>query len=306
MKYIIGVDGGGTKTEVVVCDKKGNVVARKIVGSSNPNDIGDDKMLNVVGDLIESVLPGDCDSADIGLGISGIFTAGSESYLLNNLKTRFSVIDRIRVFSDKDSALNCAYDGDGCVVIIGTGSVGIVRKGGNIKDIGGGYLIDDALSGFDLGREVLNAVLCANDGIGEKTVLTDLFNERTGENIRKHLKYVYKKGKTYVASFAPLVFSALELGDNVAKRIMEKCVLGFEKLLEAIYSAWGKQNCEITLFGGLAQKFDVIKQFLSAEIRRKIIFKMPECPIVYGLIKGFIYENNLKFKKNFTENYYNQ
>ena len=304
MKYIVGVDGGGTKTEVVVCDINGNVISRRIGGSSNPNDIGNDNMLKVVGDLIEKVLPTDCDCVDIGLGISGIFTAGSEDFLINGLKARFSVFDRIKAYSDKDSALNCAYDGDGCIVIIGTGSVGLVSKGNSVKTIGGGgYLVDNALSGFDLGREVLNAVLCANDGIGEETVLTELFYDKTGENIREHLKVVYQKGKAYVASFAPLMFTALEKGDIIAENAMKKCVYGFEKLLLAVYNAWGKEKCEITFFGGLAKQMDVIKTFLSDGIKEKIIMKLPDSPIIYGLIKGFIRVKNTEFNANFKKTY---
>lgn len=298
MRYIIGVDGGGTKTEAVVCDKNGNVVARNIVGSSNPNDIGNEKMIETVTSLIKSVLPIDCDAFDAGLGISGIFAAGSEKLLENALKARFKTIDGIKVLSDKDSAFNGAYDGDGCIMIIGTGSVGMIKKNGVVKNLGGGgYLIDDALSGFDLGRETLNAVLCANDGIGERTVLSEAVFLRTGEDMRKHLKTVYKKGKAYVASFAPLVFEALEKDDVVAKRIMRKCASGFEKLALGVYKAWGKEKCKITLFGGLVNRFDVIESFLSEEIKNKITFEIPRRPIIYGLIKDF------RGDKNFAERF---
>ena len=291
MEYIIGVDGGGTKTEVVVCDKKGNIVAREIGGSSNPNDIGNENMLKIVGDLIEKVLPTDCTSADIGLGISGIFAAGSENFLCDGLKKRFPFLNCIKAYSDKDAALNCAYDGDGCIVIIGTGSVGVVKKKDVVKTLGGGgYLLDDALSGFDLGREVLNAVLCANDGIGEKTILTNFFNEKVGEDIRKHLKTVYQKGKAYVASFAPLVFDAIEKDDEVAKNIIKKCINGFERLLFAVYKAWGESKCEITFFGGLTKQLEIIKEYVSEEIKNKIFFRLPDRPITYGLIKEFIFE----------------
>ena len=289
MEYIIGVDGGGTKTEVVVCNKNGNVFAREIGGSSNPNDIGNENMLKIVGALIEKALPADCVSANIGLGISGIFAAGSENFLCDGLKKRFPFLNCIKAYSDKDAALNCAYDGDGCIVIIGTGSVGVVKKKDVVKTLGGGgYLLDDALSGFDLGREVLNAVLCANDGIGEKTILTDLFNENVGEDIRKHLKTVYQKGKAYVASFAPLVFDAIEKNDEVAKKIIKKCIFGFERLLLAVYKAWGESKCEITLFGGLTKQFDVIQKYVGEDIRNKIILRLPDRPITYGLIKEFI------------------
>ncbi len=304
MRYIIGVDGGGTKTEIVVCSAKGNIIRRETGGSSNPIDVGNAQMAEVVLSLIESALPQDCDSADIGLGISGIFTAGSENYLCRKIKEKFPVFNRIAVYSDKNSSLNCAYDKDGCIVIIGTGCVGAVKKKGIIKDIGGGgYLVDCGISGFDLGSEVLNAALSVEDGRIEKSVIADLFYERTKESVRAHLKTVYAKGKAYIASFAPMAFQALELGDSAAKHIFEKRVSEFEKLLSAMYRTWGEKTCEITLFGGLTKKFSAIWQFLSEEIKQKITFRMPKYPIIYGLMKDFIEENN--FSEIFYKDYFN-
>ena len=303
MRYIIGVDGGGTKTEIVVCSTKGDIIKREIGGSSNPIDIGNEQMVEVVCSLIEKALPQDCDSADIGLGISGIFTAGSENYLCEKIKEKFPAFNRIAVYSDRNSSLNCAYDNDGCIVIIGTGCVGAVKKNGKIKDIGGGgYLVDCGISGFDLGSEVLNVALCVEDGRIEKSVIADLFYERAKESVRAHLKTVYAKGKPYIASFAPMAFVALEQGDSAVRAVFQKCVFEFEKLLWTIYKTWDDEVCEITLFGGLVQKFSVIEQFLSEEIRRKIIFKTPKYPIIYGLMKDFVEDE--AFAENFYKEYF--
>lgn len=301
MRYIIGVDGGGTKTEIVVCSPNGNLIKREIGGSSNPIDIGNERMAEVICALIEKVLPQDCDSAEIGLGISGIFTAGSESYLCEKIKEAFPIFQRIAVYSDKDSSLNCAYDKDGCIVILGTGCVGAVKKKGNVKDVGGGgYLVDCGISGFDLGREVLNVALSVEDGRIEKSIIADLFYERTKESVRTHLKKVYAKGKAYIASFAPMAFFALEQGDLAAKSVFKKCVFEFEKLLWAMYKEWGKEICEITLFGGLTQRFCMIEQFLSEELKGKFVFKTPKYPIIYGLMKDFAKD------KDFAETFYQQ
>ena len=53
MKYYIGIDGGGTKTEIVICNLFGNIINRAFAGSSNPNDIGKENMLKVIDGLIE-------------------------------------------------------------------------------------------------------------------------------------------------------------------------------------------------------------------------------------------------------------
>jgi len=302
MKYLIGVDGGGTKTELVVCDCKGKVVSRVLGGSSNPNDVGKQETLTVIADLIKNAMPLDCSDLQIGLGISGLFTAGCETYLNDNLQKSFPEITKILSFSDKDSCLNCAYDGDGCIVIIGTGSVGVVRKDGNVINIGGGgYLVDKGLSGFDLGRSVLDALLKAEDGRGEKTLLTDLFIAKTGQDVRTHLKTIYDKGKPYIASFATLAFEGCQKGDKVSKGIILDCLIGFEELLNAVYKNFGQQKCEITLFGGLTKSFSLIYDLLSDSVKEKFIFKFPNKPIVYGLIKEF--SSEVDFAKNFAKSY---
>lgn len=305
MKYYVGVDGGGTKTEVVVCDEKGNLIARRLGGSSNPNDIGREKMTRVIEELLEDALPVDCDCADIGLGISGLAASGEEEYLKEFIR-KYQAFDKIAVRSDRDSCLDCAYDDeDGAIVIMGTGSVAFVRKNGKIEQIaGGGYLIDDSLSGFDLGREVLNALLEAEDGRGEKTVLTSLFEQTTGENIRQHLKIIYRKGKVYIASFSRLVFDGLEKGDAVAEGIVRRSVAAFEKILYAVYRLLAEGNCVITIFGGLTKKFEVLKNFLSKDIQSKCIFKYPKYPIAYGLLKEFVpKEERSAFAENLKRTY---
>jgi N-acetylglucosamine kinase-like BadF-type ATPase len=40
MKYVLGLDGGGTKTECVLMDAVGTIVARSFSGPSNPSRVG--------------------------------------------------------------------------------------------------------------------------------------------------------------------------------------------------------------------------------------------------------------------------
>ena len=185
-------------------------------------------------------------------------------------------------------------------VIIGTGSVGYLRKNGEGALVGGcGYIIDSSLSGYDLGREVLNAVCSEKDGRGEKTLLSELVFAEKNTTIAELVKETYLYGKAYVASFAPFVFTAYEQGDKVAKEILAKCVKEWERLLMGVYKRFGEETCEITLIGGLTKRFDVLSQFLSAEITEKISFKSPEKPIVYGALR----RAGLLAERTFLESY---
>ena len=285
MRYYVGVDGGGTKTEFVWVNEGGMVALRELRGSSNPNDIGKDRMIADMACAISENIPDDAESVDICMGLSGIGFAGCKDALISALQG----IDKVRfvdVCSDVQIALDSAYDGDGCIVIMGTGSVGYLRKNGEHILVGGcGYMIDSSLSGYDLGREALNAVLSEVDGRGEKTLLSPLVFEQAGLTASAIVRKVYEQGKAYVASFAPHVFTAYERGDEVAKSILTQRVKEWEKLLFGVRKASGQAVCEITLFGGLSKSWDVLSTFLSEEARQKIRFKLPEKPVVEGALK---------------------
>lgn len=285
MRYYVGVDGGGTKTQFVWVNDGGMSVLNEVRGSSNPNDIGKDKMIADMVCAISENIPCDAESVDVCMGLSGIGFAGCKDELVSALQK----IDKVRfvdVCSDVQIALDSAYDEDGCIVIMGTGSVGYLRKNGRHILVGGcGYMIDSSLSGYDLGREVLNAVLSEVDGRGEKTLLSPLVLDGTGLSASALVKSVYERGKAYVASFAPHVFTAYEKGDKVAKEILSRRVKEWESLLFGVRKAFEEEICEITLFGGLSKRWDVLSKFLSKKARKKIRFKLPEKPVVEGALK---------------------
>ena len=285
MRYYVGVDGGGTKTQFIWVNEEGMVALNDFRGRSNPNDIGKDKMIADMVSAISQNIPNDAESIDVCMGLSGIGFAGCKDELISALEK----VDKVRfvdVCSDVQIALDSAYDGDGCIVIMGTGSVGYLRKKGEHILVGGcGYMIDSSLSGYDLGREVLNAVLCEVDGRGEKTLLSTLVFEQTGLSSSAIVKNVYERGKAYVASFAPHVFTAYEGGDKVAREILARRVKEWESLLFGVRKAYGEEICEITLFGGLTKRWDILSKFLSNEVKEKIKLKLPENPVVEGALK---------------------
>lgn len=285
MKYYLGVDGGGTKTEFVWMNEKDEIIHRELRGSSNPNDIGKDKMIADMVTAVSKNMPPDADSVSICMGLSGMGFSGCKDELISALKKNDKV-GLVDVCSDVQIALDAAYDGDGCIVIIGTGSVGYLRKNGKHSLIGGcGYMIDSSLSGYDLGREVLNAICCEYDGRAGKTLLTKIVLSSTGASAGDLVKLTYIKGKSYVASFAPYVFEAYRRGDKIAEEIIIRRVREWESLLWGVYNAYGEDHCEITLIGGLASEWEILSKYLSPQIKEKISFKLLRDPVVYGALK---------------------
>ena len=303
MKYYLGVDGGGTKTEAVVVNERGELIKRSVIGSSNPNDIGKGNMIDMLCGLVRDITPKDAERIDVGMGLSGLGFAGCQDELTAALKG-VGKVGNIDVCSDVQIALDSACDGDGCIAITGTGGVGYLRKNGeHILVGGGGYMIDSSFSGYDLGREVLNAALSEMDGRGEKTKITPLILQKAGLSMGEIVKTVYVKGKAYVASFAPVLFDAYEQGDLVAEGILKRRMAELETLLRGIYKKYEQAHCEITLFGGLSGRAVEFLRFLSADLRGKITIVLPKNPVVYGALKRARGGGDKEFLETFLASY---
>lgn len=299
----MGVDGGGTKTEVVVTKQNGEVVSRALFGASNPNDIGKDKALALLKHIVKECTPKDAKFVDVCMGIAGVAFAGCKTEFEKALLSQEKVCTAV-VVSDVDIALNSACEGDGAIVIMGTGSVALLRKDGRqVRVGGGGYLLDASLSGYDLGREALSAVLYEKDGRGEKTCLTELVLSSFGKDVDLLVRETYEKGKTFVASFAPLVFEGYEKGDAVCENILRTCTSNFEKMLYGVVRHFEVLPIQVTLFGGLTKRWDVLSRYLSAWVFEKIRFRLPENPVVYGALKGARKTMDASFLETFKASY---
>ncbi len=241
MTYWIGIDGGGTKTEGVLTDTQGTVLARSVVGATNPHDVtlpvSADRMADLVRMLLSNVgLPEDAleETAIFG-GIAGGMLY--REALEEALRDRLPPIGRLAVQSDIHILLAGELPcGDGACIICGTGSVCFLRCGRELIRIGGwGYLLDSSGSGYDIGRDALEAVLRAHDGRGRSTALTQLVTAHVGGEVSAMLADIYHGGKPYIASCAPLVFQAATDGDTVAADIL-RC--NAHALAEYVETAW--------------------------------------------------------------------
>ncbi len=303
MRYYLGVDGGGTKTEAVVVSEQGKVVKRMLLGSSNPNDIGKENMISMLCALVRDIVPADATVVDVGMGLSGLSFSGCKEELTAALKN-VEKVGFVDVCSDVQIALDSAYDGDGCIAITGTGNVGYLRKNGeHILVGGGGYMIDSSFSGYDLGREALNAVLSEMDGRGETTAITPLVLQKAALPMNEIVKSVYAKGKAYVASFAPTVLEAYDQGDAVACEILKRRTAELQTLFYGVYKRFGAERCTITLFGGLNRRAKELLGKFCKEIDERILITLPKNPVIYGAIKRARKGGDENFLTAFLESY---
>ena len=265
IQYYLGIDGGGTKTAFALVDACGNEIASLTLGASNPNDIGLDATCTLLGDGIDQVTKG-IDRAQISLfaGIAGAATGDNAARLTAHLGT----LGFAKATCQSDLALSlavCLGDADGIAVIMGTGSVSMGRKNGELfRASGYGYLFGDAGSGFALGQGAILAALQAEDGSGAPTILREMVAAQCKKDrVPDALAEFYAGGKMEVARYAPLVFKAYAQGDAVATEILVRNVRAIADNVRALGTRMDKEHIHVVLCGGLVAKSDVILPLLQ-------------------------------------------
>ena len=287
MKLLIGIDGGGTKTDFIACDMEGNLIKRIIKAGSNPIDIGMESALNLMIEGINELTYGysENDILSIYAGLSGGTTGDNKERVNAKLREKFSRDIIINNHTDGLNALICGVgNNDGCVVISGTGTVGFGRRSGKVVQIGGyGYLIDRGGSGYDYGRDALYYSLCDLDKRGEKTLITDILEQKLG-GIRKSIDHIYKKGKSYIASFAPAVFEAYKAGDKIAIRIVEENSCEIAKIFNALARYQEERVCDVVLAGSVFKDFKIIQPHLEHYLEHDFHYIFINMPPVCGAV----------------------
>lgn len=224
-KYLLGIDGGGSKTDFLICDTELNEVARKIASRSNPNDIGIEALEALLRKNITALLEeSGIDKSKIVAAFAGIAGLTSSDYAKRVRELLSSLLPSASVDALHDG-INVLYGAfpfeDGVSVICGTGSSCFVKQKGDIIRIGGYGIFDLSGSGYEIGRAGLAHALESADGRQKEGVLEELLHERLGGDFVRALDILLKMSKDEIASFAPTVFAAAEKGDATAFAIIE-------------------------------------------------------------------------------------
>jgi N-acetylglucosamine kinase len=224
MRYVVGIDAGGTKTVGLLADETGRILAEARGSGANLQTAGELEVEKVFDDVLEA-LGRDHPIAAVCLGIAGVDRPQDEQVIKGILR-RLGHRQTARVVNDGAIALAAgAPERVGVVVLAGTGSIayGEDPTGRTARAGGYGFLLADEGSGYWLGHQALRAVVRAADGRGPATQLAPLiFGELEVGSVPELVPRVYERGlpKHRIAALAPLVQKAYEGGDPVARDLV--------------------------------------------------------------------------------------
>lgn len=175
---VLAVDGGGSKTDVVLLDTAGEVLAWERGAGSSPQIDGLDVSVRVIDELVRRALVDhdERELAAVGLYLSGLDLAEE----IADFRAAISSLpwaDGAVVENDLHALLRAGTDAeDAIAVICGTGmnAIGVRADGAEVRFPALGPLSGDWGGGAELGDAVVWHAARAEDGRGPDTALVGL------------------------------------------------------------------------------------------------------------------------------------
>lgn len=306
MRYFIGMDGGGTKTESVLVDETGRILLRDVSEGCNSRDVGVETAKHRLKEIFLRLADASPDKT-ICAALCGI--AGKTAYEKAFVQeiTGIVPVGSLKMANDIGILISGMLGAvDGCGMVCGTGSSLGVRKNGKMTAmIGGrGYLIDAQGSGYAMAREGLYRAVRALDGRDEHTVLVELFREAMGKPLFQAIDDIYAGGRRYIASFAHLIFEGREMGDRACEEIIET---GSHKMAELTWAAAKHFDGEfpVVMGGGLFAAYPQYAEMVKAKASPRAKMILPDVPPVYGAAVEAVEMAGLTCDEAFRANFLN-
>ena len=229
-RYVVGVDGGATKTLALIGTTTGTVLGMGVAGSSNYHNIGEFAASKAIKTAVSRA------KRQTGLGKSKVGTAvvalaavdSAEDFrVARRFVRRANVSEDSIVIHDSVAALYAATQGrPGVIVNSGTGcfAAGINQAGEYVRVGGWGYLIDDKGSAFDIGMRAITMAFRMMDGRTPPTELRATLKRKL--RVRRFdeildIIYANKLSVEEIARLAPMVSKAAS-NDKVCRQILNE------------------------------------------------------------------------------------
>ena len=228
-RYILGIDGGATKTLAAVLDLHDRVLHLGHAGASNEDAVGTRVAVKAILDATDQALAGagiaHAQLASAVVAVAGTDTASIDRHLHDTRSDHWIVVNDV---VGAWATATGAQPGVGAISGTGSNIFGVGRPHGpeeawvgrTWRAGGWGHLLGDEGSGYWLGAQSLVAALHDRDGSGPPTALSDaalaFFGSPSIEALAASV-YTTPLTKGEVAAFAVETSRLAHAGDEVAR-----------------------------------------------------------------------------------------
>ena len=297
-QYVLGVDGGGTKTNAVILDEHAHLCG---FGRGGPSNL-DDLSLDVIQANISNAIHQACQMAGLAsacfdsafFGMAGVVSA-RDRHAIQKIAEAMHLAPPEHIGIDHDCRIALAgglRGRSGIVLIAGTGSscFGMNAERESWRAGGWAHLLADEGSGYWLGLHAMKIAVASYDGRAKPSVLMELVKRHLGltdMNEIMHRLYVVGLSRAEMAALAPIVLDAAAAGDEAAINLIQR---GTQELADYVLAvaqhlSLASGNPEIVLVGGLFHSGEIFLQPTHQAILQRLPgcrIQQPEFPPVVG------------------------
>lgn len=278
---IVAVDGGNSKTDVLLLRADGTLLASVRGAGSSPHQLGLGPAIRVVDDLVDRawLAAGLASRNGTRAAVAAVFMAGadlpSEEVALSDAVTAQGWAEQNHVANDVFAVLWAATGaGYGVAVTVGAGvnCVGTSPSGRRAWFPALGDITGDWGGGPDIGMAALGAGVRSEDGRGAPTTLAHAVAGYFGFATALEVAVAIHQGSLDAArliELPPLVVTAAEAGDAEALAIMRRQGSEVTRLAVAALRQLGMEDSPVpVVLGGsvLVSSRSILLEFISASI----------------------------------------
>lgn len=265
---LLGVDGGGTQCRARLSTFSGQTIGDAVTGPANLR-LGLDLSFTAVSDAaVECLYRADLPKTSLEEVVACLALAGaSEPGYLAAAQKRRHPFRKALIVTDAEAACIGAHgEGDGGVIIAGTGTVGWARVGSETHRVGGwGLPISDEGSGAWLGVEALRRVVWASDGrIPWTPLLLALFADFT-DDPHAIVRWTAKATPRDFGSLAPRIADYAARHDAVGVELLKIAAAHIDHIAARLVSLGAVR---LALVGGLASS---LRSWLSTATALQLV-----------------------------------
>lgn len=304
MKYILGVDVGGSKTHAAIATMEGEILSDARIQGAIYSSTGMAEVMNVLQKAIDICMKEagiDIHAINIGVfGMTGVDWDFEKQLHQEALNEKFPEIDEIKVCNDSVIALLAGTKNNwGTILCSGTGFNAASISPGGESFIFGFYESGPHCGGKSLGRQIIKSVCSSHVGLCVKTELTDIVLKHLNVKNTDELLIKFLDGKfskELLVALPAKLFYCYNNNDKVSITLVENMYKEQAKhAIVAIKNLNMENTCpDIVLSGGMlkaAPKDAVskISSYISNEIIDFNLFYSIYEPVFGALKKGMIH-----------------
>ena len=226
-KTLLGIEGGGTRTSVLLVEADGAELAQFSAGPCNVRMTSDDRLIEHLRAIAERLPVSARDVSLAAIGLAGARTAADQDRIRRAAARVFPGV-AVVCTNDLATALATARPAHGAqaqvLILSGTGSCSFARSAdGRTARVGGrGHIIGDRGSAWDIAQRALRELVAYFDHRGRWPKLGAFILETLALNDPEDLiPWSMQADKREIASLAIPTFAAARNGDRLARRIVE-------------------------------------------------------------------------------------